>query len=97
MILAPGDRIGRIDLDMLPPEVLGKPGRRRRRQRRQCDHGRAAQGSARDLRARISARPDPPLSGNISRTASFIGMERSALHRKLKLLGMADTKPDGEE
>jgi two-component system nitrogen regulation response regulator NtrX len=26
--------------------------------------------------------------GNISRTASFIGMERSALHRKLKLLGV---------
>ncbi len=27
--------------------------------------------------------------GNISRTAAFIGMERSALHRKLKLLGVA--------
>ena len=27
-------------------------------------------------------------SGNISRTAEFIGMERSALHRKLKLLGI---------
>ena len=26
--------------------------------------------------------------GNISRTASFIGMERSALHRKLKVLGI---------
>ncbi|PKP85374.1 MAG: sigma-54-dependent Fis family transcriptional regulator, partial [Alphaproteobacteria bacterium HGW-Alphaproteobacteria-2] len=26
--------------------------------------------------------------GNISRTASFVGMERSALHRKLKSLGM---------
>ncbi len=26
--------------------------------------------------------------GNISKTASFIGMERSALHRKLKLLGL---------
>ena len=26
--------------------------------------------------------------GNISRTAGFIGMERSALHRKLKMLGM---------
>lgn len=27
-------------------------------------------------------------SGNVSRTAQFIGMERSALHRKLKLLGL---------
>ena len=26
--------------------------------------------------------------GNISQTASFIGMERSALHRKLKTLGV---------
>jgi two-component system nitrogen regulation response regulator NtrX len=26
--------------------------------------------------------------GNISRTAAFVGMERSALHRKLKALGM---------
>ncbi|MDH5748557.1 MAG: sigma-54 dependent transcriptional regulator [Rhodospirillales bacterium] len=32
--------------------------------------------------------------GNISRTASFIGMERSALHRKLKSLGVQkDDKP----
>ena len=28
--------------------------------------------------------------GNISRTAEFIGMERSALHRKLKTLGIKD-------
>jgi two-component system nitrogen regulation response regulator NtrX len=27
-------------------------------------------------------------SGNISRTASFVGMERSALHRKLKSLNI---------
>jgi len=27
--------------------------------------------------------------GNISRTAAFVGMERSALHRKLKSLGLA--------
>ena len=26
--------------------------------------------------------------GNISKTASFVGMERSALHRKLKSLGV---------
>jgi len=29
-------------------------------------------------------------SGNISRTAQFVGMERSALHRKLKALGLTD-------
>lgn len=35
-------------------------------------------------------------SGNISKTASFIGMERSALHRKLKLLGMVDRRSGSE-
>lgn len=30
--------------------------------------------------------------GNVSRTASFIGMERSALHRKLKALGLGNDK-----
>ena len=33
--------------------------------------------------------------GNISRTAAFIGMERSALHRKLKALGVDPTSPNG--
>ena len=31
-------------------------------------------------------------SGNISRTAGFIGMERSALHRKLKSLGLSGAR-----
>ena len=30
--------------------------------------------------------------GNISRTAAFIGMERSALHRKLKSLGVGSAQ-----
>lgn len=30
--------------------------------------------------------------GNISRTAEFVGMERSALHRKLKMLGLFEKK-----
>ncbi|PLR06998.1 sigma-54-dependent Fis family transcriptional regulator [Caulobacter flavus] len=35
--------------------------------------------------------------GNISRTANFIGMERSALHRKLKSLGVAGGRGEEEE
>ncbi|PXA88930.1 sigma-54-dependent Fis family transcriptional regulator [Nostoc sp. 3335mG] len=93
VILAPGDRIGRIDLDLLPPEVLGKP---------EMDNGMGANAimgaplkEAREsfereyLRIQIRR-----FSGNISRTASFIGMERSALHRKLKLLGITETRED---
>lgn len=33
--------------------------------------------------------------GNISRTAEFVGMERSALHRKLKMLGLFERKRAG--
>ena len=33
--------------------------------------------------------------GNISRTASFVGMERSALHRKLKSLGVVTSSRSG--
>ncbi len=33
--------------------------------------------------------------GNISRTAAFVGMERSALHRKLKSLGVVTTNKSG--
>jgi two-component system nitrogen regulation response regulator NtrX len=33
--------------------------------------------------------------GNISRTATFVGMERSALHRKLKTLGVVTSSKGG--
>ncbi len=35
--------------------------------------------------------------GNISRTAAFIGMERSALHRKLKSLGVSPARGNGDD
>ena len=35
--------------------------------------------------------------GNISRTAGFVGMERSALHRKLKSLGVVSSGKGGED
>jgi two-component system nitrogen regulation response regulator NtrX len=92
IIMAPGDRIGRIDLDMLPAELLGDPGE-------MGGSANAIMGSPlREAREtfereylRIQIRR---FSGNISRTASFIGMERSALHRKLKLLGITETRDD---
>src|SRR3546814_7450998 len=36
-------------------------------------------------------------SGNVSRTAAFIGMEKSALHRKLKALGLTENEREDEE
>lgn len=35
--------------------------------------------------------------GNISKTAEFVGMERSALHRKLKTLSLVSKNGDGDE
>ncbi|WP_326524277.1 nitrogen assimilation response regulator NtrX [Sphingomonas sp.] len=93
IILAPGNRIGRIDIDLLPPEVLGRAA--------EGDGGGATAIMGAPLReARESFEREylrvqiRRFSGNISRTASFIGMERSALHRKLKLLGITETRED---
>ena len=59
--------------------------------------GSAAARGARNVRARISARSRSAASPATSRAPrSFIGMERSALHRKLKALGIGD-KRDEEE
>jgi len=92
IILAPRERLARIDADMLPSEIvstrlggdtntsalMGVPLRE------------ARENFEREyLKVQIRR-----FSGNISKTASFIGMERSALHRKLKLLGMADRRED---
>jgi two-component system, NtrC family, nitrogen regulation response regulator NtrX len=87
MILAGGDADAVITADMLPQDVgamvpampkgggeqlMGMPLRE------------AREAFEREyLRAQISR-----FGGNISRTAEFVGMERSALHRKLKALGM---------
>ena len=96
IILASGDRIGRIDADMLPPElVTGQaqvvPGPSQR-----SIMGtplREARETFEREYLRVQIRR---FSGNISRTASFIGMERSALHRKLKTLGLADAHDENE-
>lgn len=88
VILAPRDRLAEIEADMLPDEITG----------RSADKGqgitslmgvplREARESFEREYLRVQIRR---FSGNISKTAGFIGMERSALHRKLKLLGMGD-------
>ena len=86
VILAPRENFETITPDMLTAEITGGP----------QDNGagmtnlmgvplREARESFEREYLRIQIRR---FSGNISKTAGFIGMERSALHRKLKLLGM---------
>jgi len=94
LILTPGDRVSCIEVDLLPPEILDS----------QASAGvggpslaimgsplREARESFEREYLKIQIRR---FSGNISRTASFIGMERSALHRKLKALGLGDKRDE---
>ncbi len=94
MILAPQARLSCIEMDMLPTEVIGS----------EPDNGRGTAmlmgASLREAREafereylRVQIRR---FAGNVSRTATFIGMERSALHRKLKLLGLTDDRSDDQ-
>jgi two-component system, NtrC family, nitrogen regulation response regulator NtrX len=89
VILAPRERLGTIEADMLPDEITGRTAH-------ESGNGisalmgvplREARESFEREYLRIQIRR---FSGNISKTAGFIGMERSALHRKLKLLGMGE-------
>ncbi|HVL79507.1 MAG TPA: sigma-54 dependent transcriptional regulator [Sphingomicrobium sp.] len=96
IILAPGDRVSCIDVDLLPGEVLDNQGPVGTSTAAMTIMGsplREARESFEREYLKIQIRR---FSGNISRTASFIGMERSALHRKLKALGIGD-KRDADE
>jgi two-component system nitrogen regulation response regulator NtrX len=88
LIMAPGDSGTPIRSDMLPPEISGitptvlqweKGGEIMTLPLRE-----AREVFEREyLTAQVMR-----FGGNISRTAAFVGMERSALHRKLKSLGL---------
>ncbi|MDR3449290.1 MAG: sigma-54 dependent transcriptional regulator [Alphaproteobacteria bacterium] len=88
LIMAPGTATDPIRADMLPPEITSSaPGVLK------WEKGGEIMGlPLRDAREMFEREyllaQVTRFGGNISRTASFIGMERSALHRKLKLLGV---------
>jgi two-component system nitrogen regulation response regulator NtrX len=88
MILAGGDPDAVVDASMLPPDVgsmvPNMPNGNGGEQLMGLPLRDAREVFEREyLVAQISR-----FGGNISRTAEFVGMERSALHRKLKALGI---------
>lgn len=88
MILAAGDASAEVTADMLPSEigalVPSTPGGAGGEKLMSLPLREAREVFEREyLVAQINR-----FGGNISRTAEFIGMERSALHRKLKSLGI---------
>jgi two-component system nitrogen regulation response regulator NtrX len=88
LIMAPNERNRPIRADMLPPDISAETP-----SILHLDKGEEMIGlplrEAREVfeREYLMAQVNR-FGGNISRTASFIGMERSALHRKLKSLGV---------
>jgi two-component system nitrogen regulation response regulator NtrX len=96
LIMTPADPATIVTAGMLPPDITGAAIDVPR-------WDRTAEIMALPLReARETFEREYLLSqiarfgGNISRTAAYVGMERSALHRKLRSLGLSDTERGGE-
>ena len=96
LIMAPGTPADPIRADMLPPEI-GQGAPALLNFDPTADIMALPLREARDLfETQYLEAQLLRFSNNISRTAGFVGMERSALHRKLKQLGVnSDDKPAG--
>jgi two-component system nitrogen regulation response regulator NtrX len=88
LIMAPGDAREPIRAEMLPPEV-GSAAPAMLKLDRSSEIMTLPLREARELFEKQYLEAQLlRFGGNISRTANFVGMERSALHRKLKFLGV---------
>jgi two-component system nitrogen regulation response regulator NtrX len=88
LIMAPGEARDAIRPDMLPPQV-GAAAPAVLKLDRSSEIMTLPLREARELFERQYLEAQLlRFGGNISRTANFVGMERSALHRKLKFLGV---------
>jgi len=95
LIMTPGDPVEPIHADVLPPDIGGiAPA-----PLRDGNGGEIMALPLREARETFERRYlDAQMTrfgGNISRTATFIGMERSALHRKLRSLGIGAAERPG--
>lgn len=89
LIMAPGGPADAIRADMLPPEI-GSSAPALFNADPSADVMSLPLREARDLfETQYLQAQLLRFGGNISRTAGFVGMERSALHRKLKQLGIS--------
>jgi len=94
MIMAPGGPDDPIRADMLPAEFDAKFSASRPSDRNTEIMGLPLRDAREIFEREYLLAQVTRFGGNISRTAAFVGMERSALHRKLKSLGIqADEKP----
>lgn len=88
LIMAPGAIGDPIRADMLPIEFDGSFSASRKSNRNAEIMGLPLRDAREIFEREYLLAQVTRFGGNISRTAAFIGMERSALHRKLKALGI---------
>ena len=97
LIMAPSQGLERIDLAMLPAEVTAEPQKLLPGEAARSIMGTPLREAREAFEREYLKVQIRRFSGNISRTANFIGMERSALHRKLKALGLSDPAAQTDE
>jgi two-component system nitrogen regulation response regulator NtrX len=94
LILAPNERNEPVDLNLLPAEIH-QVVRSGNDSEMDTLMGLPLRGAREEFERAYLVTQLHRFDGNISRAASFIGMERSALHRKLKALDIASDNQDG--
>ncbi|NCO03229.1 MAG: sigma-54-dependent Fis family transcriptional regulator [Alphaproteobacteria bacterium] len=89
---------GQIEEDDLPPEISGKEAQGKSKNNA-IDYSSLALREAREAFEKSYLQNQVTrFKGNVSKTAEFVGMERSALHRKLKALDISlNAKQDSDE
>ena len=88
LIMAPGGSNAPVNSDMLPAELLMQTPVSLRPKNGAEMMGLPLREAREMFEKQYLERQVTRFGHNISRTASFVGMERSALHRKLKILGI---------
>ena len=89
LILAPGEAADKITVGMLPAEISAPTPSPMREEGAQEVMTLPLRDAREVFEREYLMAQIGRFGGNISRTAEFIGMERSALHRKLKSLGVS--------
>ncbi len=88
LIMAPGDLEESIGLSMLPPEICSDAPVPRADTENHEIMALPLREAREIFERQYLAAQVTRFGGNVSKTADFVGMERSALHRKLKSLGI---------
>ncbi len=96
LILADGDPDTEITSEMLPAEVIGNLPPVANGAGREHLMGMPLRNARESFEREYLMAQINRFGGNVTKTAEFVGMERSALHRKLKSLNVSSSElPDG--